>query len=115
MADTVVNKSMPVIGDAKEFVLDHVGPASYVQVVVATNTGDKPKLPPGLSKGAYVVIGGVSDDGLNAVYAIPPASSGLPTANNWLLKWVTISSGSEVTGAVNLGARHVRLLIRIIG
>ncbi len=109
MADIVVSKSIRASGDVREFDVDHVGPTSYVQAVVATNVGDKIRLGPGLNKGALNVIAGISDDGLNLVLAIPPASSGLPLLGNWLLKWYVISTMAQVAAAVDLSARHVRL------
>ncbi len=115
MADTIVNKQMPSLGDMKVLVVDHVGPASYTQVNVSTGAGDTVKLPPGLGRGEYIVIGGVSDDGLNAVDPIPPANSGFAASNKWILKWVVISTSTEVAGAVNLSSRHVRLLVIPLG
>ena len=101
----------PVNGRSKWVPLDHYGPTSYV-------TGGE-VWPP------QSVYGGPNSVGLNGVQSlvIPPATESgtyrvIPiyggNASNKgsvTLKWITISTNTEVVAAVNLSAEVIRILV----
>lgn len=93
-------------------VFPHKGPASYVQIVVATDTGDRANGSEAGMKYFDYMIGGLTDSGTFRVECIPPNPStpntGAPN-KFYLLRWVVVATNAEVAGAFNLGAEFVRL------
>jgi len=101
------------IGASVLSILPHTGPASYVQVVHATGVGDSVSGPEAGLKYFDWVSGGLTDSGTYRIEAAPTTASTSPAgaaAPTYLLKWVVVSSGAEVTAAVDLSAQIVRLM-----
>lgn len=102
------------IGNKKLSVFPVTGPASYTQYTAPTTGGQDVVLPPlaGI-KGADVVFGGVTTDGL---YEAKPVQIEASTYNGTLqpgtqvvLKWYVVATGAEVAGAVDLSGSTVYL------
>lgn len=94
-------------------VFPHKGPASYTQIVVVTDTGDKAQGSEAGLKYFDYMVGGLTDSGTFRVECIPinPSTQqvGAP-ARTYLLRWVVVATGVEVAALFNLGAEFVRLL-----
>ena len=112
MGDAVVNKTFRNVGGTRGFTVRHIGPASYVQV--ANAGADVLQLGPGLNKGTLYCSVGVDSSGIYAVYPIIPAGDTKPQLQTIKLKWVVISTGAEVTAAVNLSALQVRFRVETL-
>jgi hypothetical protein len=106
-------------GAKRVAVFPHAGPASYTQVTVGSPSlspasgGDEVEAASCGMKTFDVVIGGVTDDGLYRVAAIPQSLSSNPNGapqEAYTLMWTVISTGAEVAGAVDLSDSVVRLL-----
>jgi len=105
-------------GYSKGSVFPHVGPASYTVVVesspihVPLAGGDIVyAVEAGLKLFDYVAMA-ITDDGQYMIQPIPASRSddqvGAPTAT-YILRWVVLSSGAEVTTTTNLSDQVVRL------
>lgn len=109
-------------GNKRISVFYHAGPASYVQMVVATPviTGDPVTDVEGGGRYIEFLDGGVSDDGQFRVECVPgggnpsqaaPQSGTVGAAQKtWRLRWIVCATNAEVAAAVNLSGRTVRLL-----
>ena len=99
----------------------HAGPASYVQMAVATPviTGDAVTDTEAGLKYIEYIFGGISDNGQYRVEAVPgggnpsqpqprPGTVGAEQ-RTWRLRWEVIATGAEVAAAANLSGRTVRL------
>lgn len=107
MADTIIAKAIQYNGGLRGFFIDHTGLASYVQ---AGNAGaDSVKVGPGFDKGAVNIYGGIDSSKTYYVFAIPPASSGMPKLSSWTLIWIVIATGVEAAALLDLSGKHVRL------
>ncbi len=102
-------------GDRPYAIIDFAGPASYTQVTTGSPpTGGQAITPADF--GLVAPIEGIipvsgSDDGQYEVVAIQLTSSNQGLGNaTWALLWQIAHTGAEVTGAVNLSARTVRLI-----
>ena len=86
------------------------GPASYTQVTTgAAPTGGQVVLASDLGlKNIEAAFGSGSDDGQYDVVVIFDGNPGVATTQVRLL-WRISHTGAEVTGAVNLSARSIRL------
>jgi hypothetical protein len=80
------------------------GPASYVQVT--TTGGGDPLAVPSFQRYADIWFPTLTVSGTYIVYPVPVAVGVRPT---WRLKWVTASTGAEVSAATNLSAESVQL------
>lgn len=90
----------------------HNGPSSYTQITTGSppTGGDALQASDMDLKHMYVVLGvGLSDDGQYRVEAVWNGGIG-SAATSVLLMWIVAATGAQVTGAVNLSARSVRLL-----
>lgn len=108
-------------GYSKVSVFPHAGPASYAQMqpgspaAVPVDDGDRVEaVEAGLKLFDYVG-GGITDDGLYEVVAVPLSVSGsssnvpaVPTTTYGLV-WYTISTRTQVTDGVDLSGSVVRL------
>lgn len=90
------------IGKRFAFVGNGKGPSSYTQYA---NGGD---VVSGLPFQNYIdsIAPAVSVSGTYVVYPIPKTVGARQT---WALKWVTISTGTEVAASTNLSAESVQL------
>ncbi len=104
-------------------VFPHAGPSSYVPmqpgspVAVPIDDGDRVQAIEAGMKYFDFVVGGISDDGLYEVVAVPLNKSnngGLPSPAGGTLTyglvWYTINTRTQVTETTNLSGSIVRLL-----
>jgi hypothetical protein len=106
------------IGYSKASVFPHAGPSSYVQAIhsspvhVPVTYGDRVQAVEAGMKYFDYVCGGITDDFLYEVVAIPISRSdvqpGAPTTNYGLI-WYHVSTRTQVTGGVDLSGSVVRL------
>ena|SRR5579872_2439517 len=112
MARALISGDYPqALGSRRISVIDHVGPASYTQVTVATppTGGDIVQASEfGLKYLEAVLVEG-SDNGAYDGAAFP-LSGQLQPSTSVALEWITAHTGAEVAGATNLSARTMRLL-----
>ncbi len=100
-------------GSSLASVYPHVGPASYVAVIVATQTGDKTTQAESGLKFFDKICDGTTDSGTYRVEALHLNSAKTPNGAQQsavLLRWVVSATNAEVAGGVNLSAEVVRLL-----
>lgn len=81
-----------------------IGPKSYV-AVTATGGGD-PLALPGFQNYIDVAFPSLT---VSRTYLVIPVPVIVGSKSTWRLKWVTQSSGTEVTAAVDLSAESVQL------
>lgn len=114
MANTVFpDYPQSAFGSKRVSLADIVGPTSYTQITVATPpTGGQTVLASdiGLTTIEWACTMG-SDNGQYAARVMPgdglAAGKGVSKIQ---LQWITAATGAQVGGAVNLGARSVRLI-----
>lgn len=102
------------IGSRVLSVFGHAGPTSYTQVTTAPVAGgDSVSASDGGLKFVDSVIGGITDDGLYRVEAIPAGTdddANAPQGSSTMrLRWTVVATGAQVGGAVDLSASVVRL------
>lgn len=101
-------------GAKRASVFPVAGPASYAQYTAPTTGGQDVQVsgPSGLKMVDYV-MGGISGSGLyraEVVHIEASTLNGVPVADSKIvLKWYVVSTGAQVTGAVNLSAEIVYL------
>ena len=97
-------------------VFAHTGPTSYTAMTTGPLAGGDSvtAAEAGIKFFDAVIPIGLSDSGLYVVQAVAPVAN--PSTNkqaahatSWRLRWVTASTGVEVTGTTNLSAQTVRL------
>jgi hypothetical protein len=114
MADLVVKGFPQSDGGKIESVIDHTGPASYVQLAAATPpTGGDPITAAAFGMKSIEYLDCSMDN--TGTYNVT-ATNGAPDAlgrPTWLLAWYVAATAAQAAGAVNLSASHVR--IRAIG
>jgi len=100
------------VGDRYISLVDHKGPASYVQLAVATppTGGDVLTAAECGLKFIDAVSGQLSDDGQYAVEATETVGAGGEVVQV-RLAWLKLSTGLQEAGATNLSARTVRLVV----
>lgn len=118
MADNPVSGFPDVFGKHGVALVEHTGPASYVQVSGSAG-GDVLKTPSfggstQVGTRSYAYVDCAMD--YSGVYVVYPIYSSLNTPNAGIrtqiqLKWVTASTGAEVAPGTNLSAKTVRLLV----
>jgi hypothetical protein len=92
-------------------IIDHVGPASYAQVVTGSppTGGDVVSAVEFGLKYLDAVWGcALSDDGQYEVELSPGGQLNEPTS--FVAEWITASTGSQVSALTNLSARRIRLI-----
>src|SRR5262245_35753387 len=109
-------------GYSKVSVFPHAGPASYVPMqpgsptAVPIDDGDRVQAVEAGLKSFDYVVGGLTDDGLYEVVAVPltvsGSSSGPPgqPTTTYGLVWYTVNTRTQVTETTNLSGSIVRLL-----
>ena len=90
------------VGKRQIFCGSGVGPTSYVQKA----SGGDPIVYPPYQNYIDVLFPAMSLSGTYIVYPYPSAVGARAT---WALKWVTASTGAEVSAAVDLSAEKVQL------
>ncbi len=100
-------------------VFPHAGPARYEQVALGSPSssqiegGDTLEAVQAGFKKFDFVVGGISDDALYRVEAIPVGDSSDPSAapqSTYKLMWTVVATGAEVADNVDLSGSVVRLL-----
>ena len=94
------------VGKRQIFCGNGAGPASYVQKTSSpTGGGDIITYPP---FGNYIdiIFPAMS---LSGTYIVYPFQVAIGPRQTWALKWVTISTGTEVSASTNLSAESVQL------
>jgi len=92
-----VGKRQIICGNGK-------GPASYVQFT--TTAGGDPVANPSFLNYIDALFPAVSISGTYVVYPVPTI---VGPRQSWRLKWVTISTGTEVSAATNLSGESVQI------
>jgi hypothetical protein len=105
-------------GSTRAAVFSHAGPASYTPLVpqsppaVPVDDGDVVEaIEAGMTRLDYV-SGGVTDDGLYQVLAVPVTNSDVrpgAASTTWRLLWIDLATGNQVASAVDLSGSVVRL------
>lgn len=95
-----------LIGKRYAFCGTGTGPTSYVQKTSSPSGGGDIVQAPRFQNYFDVIFPAMSLSGTYVVYPYPVGSGARQT---WALKWVTISTGAEVTAATNLSAETVQL------
>lgn len=105
-------------GGHRASVFPHAGPASYTQMaadspvgVPVTGGDDVEAVEAGMKYFDYLV-GGISDDGLYEVVAVPKARSDYQSGaaqTEYVLVWYTISTRTQVAAETDLSGSIVRL------
>jgi hypothetical protein len=115
------------VSEKIDLVIDHDGPASYVNTGTFNTSGEQLNASDfGLGGIEYIEIDGISSDGLNYVYPIPgatitgavnlqpapgPQQPGA-AVQTVILHWYVLSTNVEVANTVNLSGKYVRMRIR---
>lgn len=113
MADKALYGRDPVNGRSAWNIVDHYGPASYV---VGGETW--PQAPAGGGPNAIGLASlqwvsqGITESGTYRIVPIFGGTAGnpAPVKQSIKLKWYVVSTGLEVSAAVNLSAEVIRLL-----
>jgi len=105
------------VGSRRECVVQHPGPAAYVQVVVGVPAtgGDTLAATEAGLKAIDWASPAVSDNGQYIAYPIftNTAASPLTAAQASVpVLWVVAATGAQVAGGVNLSARTVRFMVQ---
>lgn len=105
-------------GSHRASVFPHQGPSSYIPMqpgsptAVPIDDGDRVQAIEAGMKYFEYVSGGISDDGLYEVVAVPLSASqnmpGAPTMTYGLV-WYTINTRTQVTEGTDLSGTYVRL------
>jgi hypothetical protein len=127
MANRILAGYPQPVGEKIEMVIDVDGPASYVNSATFATSGQQINASDfGLGGFEYIEVDNLSSDGVNAVQIVmgatvagatnlqpAPAASPGPVVTTAVLHWFTsFSSATEVSNAVNLSGKYVRLRIR---
>lgn len=110
-------------GYVRESVFGHAGPTSYVPMQAGSPTaipvddGDRVSAVEAGLKFLDFVVGGITDDGLYEVVAVPLTATDNGTkpaavATTYGLVWYTISTRTQVTEGVDLSGSVVRLFAK---
>jgi hypothetical protein len=115
------------VGAKYELVIDHDGPASYVNSGTFGTSGEQINAADfGLGGFEYIEADGLSSDGANGVQIVlgatiggatnlqpAPATSPGPLATTAVVHWYPVATlATEVANAVNLSGKYIRLRIR---
>ena len=109
--------SLP-IGDKIEIVVDHDGPASYVNTATFATSGEVINASDfGIGGFELVQVDALSNDGLNYAYVVLSGQSTSTGVKGTLgtqatIHWFVVATGVEVANAVNLSTKSIRLQIR---
>jgi len=109
MATTIVGRNPLPVGDRWMVICDHTGPSSYTQVTPgATPSGGDAvtAIECGLK---YIQAIHASGDDTLSYLPVPQAFASDVTSA--ILRWFIAAGMTEVSAAVNLSARHTRLVV----
>jgi hypothetical protein len=121
----MANRIMPGykldVSEKIEIVVDHDGPASYVNTGTFATSGETINAADfGLGGFELVQIDALSSDGLNIAYAVltnqsnsnTPQGTGANAVPNMVIHWFVFATNTEVANGVNLSGKSIRLQIR---
>jgi hypothetical protein len=116
MANRILPGYLMPVGEKLELVVDHDGPASYVNTGTFSSSGEIINASDfGLGGFELCQIDALSSDGLNYGYVVLNGQStsvggnAVPTAT---IHWYVLATNVEVANAQNLSTKSLRLQIR---
>lgn len=109
MASTIVGRNPLPVGDRWMVVIDHTGPTSYTQVTPgATPTGGDSITAAECGIKYFQAVHASADD--SGSY-LPEPLAMIGDSTTAILRWFIAATAAEVGAAVNLSARHTRLIV----
>ena len=118
MANRFLDGYVLQVADKLEIVVDHDGPASYVNTNTFATSGEVINASDfGLGGFELVQVDALSSDGLNYAYVVLSGQSTSTGVKGTLgtqatIHWYVLSTNVEVANAVNLSTKSIRLQIR---
>ena len=108
MSSKIISSPNP-LGDHLFVVLDHTGPSSYTQVTAGATPSGGDSI--GAQECGLKFIEGVWASGDDTGSYLPVPLAMLSPATSAIVGWWITSGMTQVAGAVNLSARHTRLIV----
>jgi len=118
MANRILDGYMLQVSEKLEVIVDHDGPATYVNTNTFATSGETINASDfGLGGFELVQVDALSSDGLNYAYVVLVGQS-TSTANkanavtSAVIHWFVVATGAEVANGVVLNTKSIRLQIR---